>query len=401
MRVESAPIGTLDDHEMASLSDDELAVLLHRLETDRRRHDAYEAVALAELHDRISRRGGRRGDLKCRLVAERRVAARQAARREGVATAWRSMPGAAAALSAGTITHDHAVALARAADTHPEPFADAEAGLVASAERVSADRLMWIVNRWIRENDPDDGDDRSAAARRNQRVDRDDTTPDMIAIRAMLPNLEGSMVWAAIEARARHLWRAKNPLADQSLFDPAADAPAAANLRARALFDLICGEARGAGSVATQVIVTATLADVESRSGGETLDGRQLSGAEVERLLGTSPIAGLVFGARGEALWLGRRVRVASSAQRRAVAVRDRHCTFPGCDQSADRCDVHHLVEYAEGGPTDIDNLALLCVRHHHMIHRHGWTWSGRAGPDLRWHPPAGGAPAGGYRSGR
>lgn len=384
----------LDERAVASLSDDELAVVLERVEAERRRHDASAAVVLAEIHDRISCTGGRSGDLKCRLVAEQRIAGRQAARCEVVAAAWRAMPGAAAALTGGTITHDHAVALARAATAHPEPFVDAEAGLVASAERVSADRMTAIVNCWIRENDPDDGDGRSAAAKRNQRVDRHDTIPGMVTIRAHLPNLEGTMVWAAIEARARQLWRAQNPIADETRFDPDADNPTAANLRARAMFDLICGDARGAGSVSAQVVVTASLADVEARSGGETLDGRQLSGADLARLLCTSPIAGLIFGARGEALWLGARVRLASSAQRTAVAVRDRHCTFPGCDQCADRCDVHHLVEYANGGPTDVDNLALLCIRHHHMVHDHGWSWSGRAGPGLRWRPPARDAPA-------
>jgi hypothetical protein len=299
------------------------------------------------------------------------------------------MPRTAAALADAKITHDHALALARAASTHPEAFVDAEAELVVSAERVSADRLAVIINRWIRQHDPDGGDDRSAAAKRNQRVDRDDTVPDMVGIRALLPNLEGTMVWAAIEARARQLWRRQNPFADGGSFDPAADAPTAAGLRARALFDLVCGDARDVGAVTTLVVVTATLADVESGAGGETLDGRQVSGADLDRLLCTSPVAGLIFGARGEALWLGKKVRLASSAQRSAVAVRDRHCTFPGCHRDADRCDVHHLVEHANGGPTDVDNLALLCVRHHYMVHDHRWTWSGTAGPTLHWHPPA------------
>lgn len=392
-------ITSSDDADVSSLRDEDLADVLERFEVERRRRDAAEAGVLAEVHRRLERDGGRPGDLKCRLVASHRVSGRQAARREAVAAAWQSIPGVAAALAAGTITHDHAVALARAATTHPEAFVVAEAGLVASAERVGADRLTAIVSRWIRANDPDGGDGRAANAKRAQRVDRCDTDPDMVTIRVLLPNLEGTMVWAAIEARARQLWRRQNPFADEASFDAAADAPTVGNLRARALFDLVCGEAQGSGAVATQVIVTATLADIDSGAGGETLGARQISGADLARLMCTSPIAGLIFGARGEALWLGKRIRLASSAQRSAVAVRDRHCTFPGCDQHADRCEVHHLVEHANGGPTNIDNLALLCVRHHHTVHDHGWSWSGAAGPTLRWKPPAGRAGTGATRA--
>jgi hypothetical protein len=59
---------------------------------------------------------------------------------------------------------------------------------------------------------------------------------------------------------------------------------------------------------------------------------------------------------------------------RRAVAVRDRGCRFPGCDQPPAASDVHHLVPRADGGPTRLDHLLMLC-RFHHLIavHRRGW----------------------------
>ena len=71
-------------------------------------------------------------------------------------------------------------------------------------------------------------------------------------------------------------------------------------------------------------------------------------------------------------------------AQRRAVTARDRHCTAPGCTRPPAFCDVHHLIALADGGATAIDNLVLLCRRHHVLWHRR------RLGlPDLRipWHP--------------
>jgi hypothetical protein len=60
---------------------------------------------------------------------------------------------------------------------------------------------------------------------------------------------------------------------------------------------------------------------------------------------------------------------------RRAVIKRDRHCAFPGCSAPPVRCHVHHLIPRSKGGPTRLDNLALLCHFHHLIaVHRWGWT---------------------------
>jgi hypothetical protein len=60
---------------------------------------------------------------------------------------------------------------------------------------------------------------------------------------------------------------------------------------------------------------------------------------------------------------------------RRAVARRDRHCRFPGCERPPAACHVHHLRPKAEGGPTNLSNCVLLCPFHHLIaIHRWGWT---------------------------
>ena len=53
--------------------------------------------------------------------------------------------------------------------------------------------------------------------------------------------------------------------------------------------------------------------------------------------------------------------------------IRDRHCRFPGCDRPAHWCEGHHVWFWDHGGPTRIDNLVLLCTRHHHHLHRPGW----------------------------
>jgi hypothetical protein len=66
---------------------------------------------------------------------------------------------------------------------------------------------------------------------------------------------------------------------------------------------------------------------------------------------------------------------------RRAVIVRDRTCRFPGCQQPASACDVHHIVWRARGGRTQLVNLVLLC-RFHHLIAIHQWGWTITLRPD-------------------
>jgi len=59
---------------------------------------------------------------------------------------------------------------------------------------------------------------------------------------------------------------------------------------------------------------------------------------------------------------------------RRAVAVRDRHCRWPGCDQPVAACQPHHIIPRAMGGPTCLTNMILLCS-FHHLIAVHRWRW--------------------------
>ncbi|MCT2178924.1 HNH endonuclease, partial [Brachybacterium muris] len=96
-----------------------------------------------------------------------------------------------------------------------------------------------------------------------------------------------------------------------------------------------------------------------------------LEPATAERLACTGKIALQITSDTGEILHLGRSRRLASPAQRRALRLRDRTCSFPGCHQSR-HLDAHHVTPWSEGGTTDIDGLALLCRRHHVIVHEGG-----------------------------
>jgi len=79
-------------------------------------------------------------------------------------------------------------------------------------------------------------------------------------------------------------------------------------------------------------------------------------------------------------LYVGRGERLVSPRQRRALEVRDGHCVFPGCRARSARCHAHHVLPWQHGGDTDLPNMALVCVAHHHAVHEGGWTMRLRDG---------------------
>jgi hypothetical protein len=81
----------------------------------------------------------------------------------------------------------------------------------------------------------------------------------------------------------------------------------------------------------------------------------------------------VVVDSLGQPIDLGRHVRLATAAQRRALAARDGGCVWPGCDRPFAWCDCHDIEPFEHGGPTDLTNLAPLCRSHHGITHRTGW----------------------------
>ena len=75
----------------------------------------------------------------------------------------------------------------------------------------------------------------------------------------------------------------------------------------------------------------------------------------------------------GTQLNIGRRARSIPPAIRRALALRDRGCRFPGCTHTR-FLHGHHIQHWLAGGETSVNNLALLCTFHHHLVHEGGWT---------------------------
>ena len=120
----------------------------------------------------------------------------------------------------------------------------------------------------------------------------------------------------------------------------------------------------------------------------ELIDGSALAPEVASRIACDATFIAHLVGEGSEPLYLGRKVRDWSPAQRRAITVRDRgRCRFPGCQRGI--TDIHHVLPWQEGGSTDVANGALLCGRHHTLVHQ-GYRAVGDANGALTFHRPLG-----------
>jgi hypothetical protein len=115
------------------------------------------------------------------------------------------------------------------------------------------------------------------------------------------------------------------------------------------------------------------LDDLDGGRGGRFVDGGHLDGPAVQALLCDSVLHRVIMAGKSTVLDYGTSTRTISPALRAALVIRDQHCRFPGCDRPARWCDGHHLQWVSEQGPTRLINLALLCRRHHRLLHKAGW----------------------------
>jgi len=100
------------------------------------------------------------------------------------------------------------------------------------------------------------------------------------------------------------------------------------------------------------------------------LTGDLLAPETVRRLACDASLIPMVLGTTGEILDVGRTLRLCPPKMLKALWIRDGGCTFPGCSRPSTWCDAHHVVHWANGGATDLSNMALLCARHHTKVHQ-------------------------------
>ena len=138
-----------------------------------------------------------------------------------------------------------------------------------------------------------------------------------------------------------------------------------------------------------QMLVTVDVEQLAKRAGGRALldTGETITIEAARRLACDADIATVLLRGPSEILDFGRTRRVASNTQYKALVIRDGGCRFPGCDRPPGWTQAHHIVQWPDGGRTDLDNLVLLCLTHHDLIHHQHWRIEGNA-TNLKIHPP-------------
>src|SRR6266571_1653117 len=122
--------------------------------------------------------------------------------------------------------------------------------------------------------------------------------------------------------------------------------------------------------------VTATIETLKGLAGAAAAEmefSLPISSTSVRRMACDCSVTRVLLSQDSIPVDVGRSKRVISGALGRALKARDGSCQWPRCERTASMCDGHHLVHWIEGGPTDLDNLVLLCRRHHRMVHEGGW----------------------------
>ncbi|MDT7625334.1 MAG: hypothetical protein QOF99_6235 [Pseudonocardiales bacterium] len=139
---------------------------------------------------------------------------------------------------------------------------------------------------------------------------------------------------------------------------------------------------------------------LEVANGGARLDDAlPVAVSTAERLACDARVRALIKDPAGNPLYLGRAHRGVNATQRTALGIRDEHrCRFPGCEHER-YLHAHHVRHWLRGGPTDVDNLVLLCSFHHRLIHDHDYrasldrnrfrVWRRHGGEVAAQHPAA------------
>ncbi|MGH7553867.1 MAG: DUF222 domain-containing protein [Longimicrobiales bacterium] len=128
----------------------------------------------------------------------------------------------------------------------------------------------------------------------------------------------------------------------------------------------------------------------ESSDSGQSViaDGVRVSAETCRRLACDASRSVLVHDADGNTISATRRTRTVPPAIRRALEHRDRSCRFPGCGLRF--CDAHHVKHWADGGATSLENLVLLCRRHHRTVHEEAFRVVVSEDGEIQFHRPDG-----------
>jgi hypothetical protein len=337
--------------------------------------DAATARLLALIREFDTRGGWNTGFRSCAEWLTWRIGLAPGSARERVrvARALGSLPAMAAALERGQLSYAKVRALTRVATP------DTEARLLAVARAGTAVHVERIVQGWRqvdRQHEAREAARRHAGRSLHIYADTDGT----FVLRGRLAPEVGALLLRALEVARETLYQRRQ--ANGSIppaTDPAMDAPTRSQQQADALALLAEAALRheldpGSPADRYQVVVhvdAVVLADADRAGESALEDGPHVPAGTSQRLACDASRVVMRHDEDGRVMEVGARTRTIPPALRRALHHRDRSCRFPGC--SVQVGEGHHVRHWAQGGPTTLSNLALLCRRHHRSVHEEGY----------------------------
>ncbi|TMK16953.1 MAG: DUF222 domain-containing protein [Actinobacteria bacterium] len=326
---------------------------------------------IAEVDRRDLWRGSGARDMAHWLSMRQGISGWKARRWIAAAHALEHLTDLAHALSSGELGIDKVVELARFATF------ESEAGLISWARFVSCAAVKRRADLEVSRTIEDVRDAEHARFLNWWSLD----DGNRFGLEAELPAAQGAVVVRALER-----------MSDSIPLMPGEDDPAfAAARRADALVALCSNRvAVDADPDRATVVVHARLGDLVGTDGAAEVEGGgRIHPETARRLLCDARVQTVLEDASGEPVRLGRLSREPTPAMMRQLRYRDVECRFPGC--GARRfTQAHHIVWWKEGGPTDLDNLVLVCFFHHKLVHELGWSLLRERDGSVEWRKPDG-----------
>jgi hypothetical protein len=263
-------------------------------------------------------------------------------------------------------------------------YAETEPVLLEQITKLDTDETAVLLRGWALRVDQDGREPRSWD---DNELDLHDTYQGGWHARGSFDPETGAEIVAALDAEAEAIYRTGGTDGQQLTLG---------RRRAMALVEILRRNHNPHHTntqVPPTVMVSITLDELLKRSGhGDLIGTREhLSSETVRRLCCDAHVIRIVTDGASEILDLGRTVRTAPPKFRRALAARDRGCVFPGCDRPPGHCRAHHIQWWdRDNGQTSLQNLALLCHHHHHLVHEGRWKLTRAPDGQLQFHKPDG-----------
>ena len=278
-----------------------------------------------------------------------------------VAQKLKDLPRTRKAFEDGEITFGHAKIIANTAGRVDID----EQELVDRALKETVDVFARTAREHEQRKSEDDGLSKLEAQHRARKAGiKTDPTDGMTVLWGRFDPITGTRIKNMLTAKTNQLWREEDPK----------ERPTTEQRMADALAELLCqpGSDENGKKPKTDLLLIAHYDTGEQRIRDATLaDGTPVPVALFQDMACQGKVVPAIFDTKGRPLWIGLGRRLANRAQRLALIARDRRCV--GCGADPAWCQAHHVIPWEAEGPTDIDNLVLLCSRCHHQVHDEGW----------------------------